>query len=402
MEEALVSIEHCAPLSSIQRHLNVGQPLPVNVRDREGALLLARGHLIESKEQLGSLLDRGMLVDTRELRSLSLSAEDVRNAHQAHLPQLWKLCFDRVQYALQNAKPEELSNLIENSTQPVIALVERDPDLAIFQMMRRESINRLYGVTRSLHAAMCTHMASAVLGWSAEDSHRIFKAALTMNLSMLDLQSQLSMQVSPPSATQREAILSHPTRSREMLEAAGITDPDWLTAVSQHHEKSNGRGYPHGLTDIHEWAELIHIADSYTAMLSVRATRDAMLPNDAARKLFQEYPGNPKSAAVIKAFGIYPPGTHVRLASGEIGVAIERGPTVNTPIVLAITNSQGDPLAQPMRLETHRKPYTVIGVLAAKNVRVRVSPEKLVQVQIQNQAETQAKTQETEGMVSPR
>lgn len=375
-----VPTTQCAPLSAIQRHLRVGHPLPVNVRNRDGTLLLACGQVISSAAQLQALLEHGALVDTHELQILGISAEDVRTAPRDQLVRLWAVCFDRLRQAIQDSPPDQLAATLEQATQPVIALVERDPDLAIFQMLRNDSLDRRYGMTRSLHAATATYLACNTLQWTPQDAHRIFKAALTMNISMLDLQSQLAMQLTAPTPSQREAIHTHPTRSRVMLEHAGITDRDWLDAVSQHHENPNGAGYPTGCTAIHEWAILLAVADNYTSMLSTRATRDAMPADEAARLLYRNNPGNPMAAALIKAFGIYPPGTHVRLACGEIAMAIERGPAANTPVVLALTNAKGEPLVRPLRRSTSERLHAIVGVLSAKQVRVRVPPEGLIQM----------------------
>ena len=40
----------------------------------------------------------------------------------------------------------------------------------------------------------------------------------------------------------------------------------------------------------------------------------------AGRQMFMQDPGHPMTAALVKEFGIYPPGCHVRLASGELAV----------------------------------------------------------------------------------
>ena len=74
------------------------------------------------------------------------------------------------------------------------------------------------------------------LQWSEDESNRAFKAALTMNLSMFELQGILATHAGPLSDEQRRLIRSHPTRSVQLLSEAGVTDKDWLRAVEQHHE----------------------------------------------------------------------------------------------------------------------------------------------------------------------
>ena len=99
-----------------------------------------------------------------------------------------------------------------------------------------------YGVHHATHAAITGWLVASRLGWSADDCQRVFKAALTMNISMLELQGQLALQTTPPTDEQRRAIHAHPQFSRLMLEMAGVTDADWLQAVAQHHEAPDGSG----------------------------------------------------------------------------------------------------------------------------------------------------------------
>jgi hypothetical protein len=101
--------------------------------------------------------------------------------------------------------------------------------------------------------------------WSA-----VFKVALTMNLSMLELQGELARQRSAPTPEQRADLMTHPMRSVELLMQAGVSDEDWLQAVARHHEQEDGSGYPTGRTDVGELASLVRRADVYTAKLASR------------------------------------------------------------------------------------------------------------------------------------
>ena len=75
-----------AELSTVQHRLQLGAPLPFNVRDANHTLLLARGHRIETREQLEALMQRGALVDMTELQS---ARDQILKAPRELLPQLW-------------------------------------------------------------------------------------------------------------------------------------------------------------------------------------------------------------------------------------------------------------------------------------------------------------------------
>ncbi len=75
-------------------------------------------------------------------------------------------------------------------------------------------------------------------------------------------------------------IKNHALDGRKMLKEVPRIDPRYLNAASQHHERSDGTGYPRQLTDdeIDDFAAIIAIADVYDAMTASRSYRNAMCP----------------------------------------------------------------------------------------------------------------------------
>jgi len=104
-----------ADLSVVKQRVQVGIPLPFNVRDADCSLLLARGRVVESSEQLAALLTRGALVDLSELRGGWVRS--VEDAIPCELPGLWRDCMKEVGRAIRStsapaATPEQLMALI--------------------------------------------------------------------------------------------------------------------------------------------------------------------------------------------------------------------------------------------------------------------------------------------------
>lgn len=363
-------------LSVVRHRIRVGLPLPFNVRNADRTLLLARGQTVDSEEQLDSLFERGALVDMAEILP---AAPVIEELPREQLPRHWTACLDRVAQALQHAPHDDFRSALDDAATPVVALIERDPDLAIFQMLRREGgASTAYGVQRSVDSAITAYLVAQRLGWDAAAMRRVFKVALTMNVSMLELQGQLSRQRSAPSPSQVAALRSHPVRSREMLELAGINDADWLQAVEDHHEVEGGSGYPRGLSTVGDLASLARRADVYTAKLAARSHRDAMAADVAGRQMFMHDPGHPMTAALVKEFGLYPPGCCVRLASGATAIVVERGETVSTPVVACLTAPDGSALPVPERRETGDAAHRVVAIVGERSLNVRITAEKLL------------------------
>ena len=368
-----------AALSSVKHRIQVNTPLPFNVRSADKTLVLARGQRIDTQHQLDALFERGALVDIAELQT---AREEIMKAPRSQLPQLWSRSMDRVAQAIRQS-PEDAGfrHALDEASTPVLSLIERDPDLAIFQVLRQGAgADTDYGARRSLHAAITSHLVAHRLGWDSADADRAFKVALTMNLSMLELQGQLARQTVLPSPEQRAALQTHPMRSVQMLELAGVTDADWLQAVLHHHEGEDGSGYPSGRTDVGDLASLARRADMYTSKLASRSDRDSLAADVAGRQMFMQDPGHPMTAALVKEFGVYPPGCHVRLTSGELAIVVARGPSVTTPVVACLTNGRGVPLLSPVRRDTTDRTHAVLAVVGEGSVSVRMPVEQLLKL----------------------
>jgi hypothetical protein len=367
-----------AELSAVQHRLHLGAPLPFDVFDASQQLLLARGQTLYTPEQLAGLLQRGALVRLHELLAPGAGIQQVP---RELLPRLWNHALTQLAQALLQAGPASFRTALDEAAEPVRALIERDPDLAIFQVLSQGgNADIAYGARRSLQAAITSLLVAQRLAWSPGDCERAFKVALTMNLSMLELQGQLARQGHAPTPRQRQDLTTHPMRSVRLLEQAGVADADWLQAVLRHHEHEDGSGYPSGCTDVGELASLVRRADAYTSKLSSRSHRDALAADVAGRQMFMQDPGHPMTAALVKEFGIYPPGCHVRLASGETGVVVARGPVITAPVVACLTDARGKPLPQPRRVDTADKARAVVAVVGEQMAAVPPPLDRLLAV----------------------
>jgi HD-GYP domain-containing protein (c-di-GMP phosphodiesterase class II) len=228
-----------------------------------------------------------------------------------------------------------------------------------------------------VHTATLCILLARHLNWPRQRRLSLVKAALTMNMTILGLQSRMAIQNDPLSAAQRAEILGHPLQSVALLEQLGVTDADWLGAVAQHHEHQDGSGYPAGCTEIGEMANVLHVCDVFMAKISPRVLRSALSPQMAIRQLYCEDHGGPIATALIKTFGIYPPGDFVELASGELGIVVERTANAKAPIVASITNDKGESVTTTLRRDTRQAAFAVVGVASDKAMLARLLPERL-------------------------
>lgn len=363
-------------LQLVQDQVRLDVPLPWGIRDVHGKLLLARGQVLTNQAQMELLLSRGAFVDEEEMKAVHRREADMPRENPFGQ---WEHLSLRLAHVLRASSSEPaFPQHVDEVAQKLIALTRQDADIGIYRILRQD-MNRhtLYGVMHSVHAALVSLLIAQRVGWDDGRISALVKAALTMNIAMIDLQGRLAAQVIPLTEGQRAEVRNHPTAGAAMLKAAGVNDAEWLRAVVEHHELPGGAGYPQGLTEVGELATVLRHADIFTARISARVSRPALPANRIARELFMAAQEDPFVSALIKEFGIYPPGCFVKLASGETAVVVRRGTNANAPLVACLTNRTSDALVDPVRRDTSQREYAIVGMVPDKNVLVRLPAEKL-------------------------
>ena len=370
--------------------VRLGLTLPWNVRDDAGTLLLSKGYLIVDQKQLDELLERGAFVDEVEARAaaaeaaaakLLISGGDPAKSvgKESSLFDLWDRTTETLKALLAHPASEpDFPGRVQAFAQHLVELFDSKPDIAIYRAVRQDNAqNFYYGYTHAVLTAVTCILISRHLGWTQASTMSLVKAALTMNMTILELQGQMAAQDHPPRDKQRAVLRAHPVQARELLERNGVTDVAWLDAVSQHHEHSDGTGYPTGCTEIGDMAAVLRVADVLMAKIAPRTLHQAITPKDAISQLYRDDKGGPLSAAVVKVLGVHPPGDFVKLASGELGIVLQRTANPRAPIVACITDGSGHPVAHTAHRDTAQAEFAILASASDKTMLKRLAPERL-------------------------
>jgi len=348
--------------------ISIGDALPWTVFDHTGKALLVKGYPVESDLMLARLCERGMVEDSQlgPLRTDARDAGDLPRTRYVVRPsarmrdvedELTLLHRD-----LQTGTQRNTRNRIVELARDLQGAWERDSDQAM-GLLQLEAIDHRLS-RRLMHAAVLTQVLSVPSG--LDESHQIalMCAALTYDVALAPISEMLAHQAMPLSEAQWRAIQTHTVTSAEMLRHAGVDDEVWLTAVLDHHERVDGTGYPRGLRgeDVSIEARILGIVDIYSAMIRPRAYRDAQASRIALRDIFLERGqriDERLATLFIKELGVYPPGTMVKLVSGEIAVAVRRTVDGAFPQLRSVIGKDGAPLAYP-QVRDSRNPETAI------------------------------------------
>lgn len=393
------------PIESLALH----QPVPVNIWDPKGVLLLRKGEPITSEQHRGHLmlhtpmvlaadwqawsysytaaLDRMVRGNESLSRIAALDAMvPVQQKKEARddLPptEAWPDIHAALSTLLhQGAEASHFVERLERLTAQTDKLWREDPDdslLILVQLLFDAGMH--YSATHALlTAGLCTLVGPSA-GMTAGDQPALARAALTMNIGMTRAHDDMARQVGPLSEPQRKTVREHPQRSAEVLRRLGVVDAGWLQLVEEHHERPDGQGYPAGKPVNDTAHQLLQMADVYVASISPRKSRGGLLSQQVARELYlgADRTPDPMGALFIKNIGFYPPGSYVRLASDEVAVVARRGAKANAPAVFAIVGRQGLPLGEPTLRDTTDPAFEVKASLAPGDVKVVVGVAKLL------------------------
>jgi hypothetical protein len=279
------------------------------------------------------------------------------------------------------AAPQFLA-AVQRADDDITALLGDEAERSLLMMIQSAgAYAERYSVRHALLVTSVCELAARFLPGCTDEMRRSLRhAALTMNIGKTRLQDQLALQDSPLTADQRTLVEGHAARSHELLGEMGVTDGLWLEAVLHHHDAPPGAllEQPVGM----QLARLIQRADLFAARMSPRKLRAALSANVAAKGTYLDERKQPDMAGalVIKALGVYPAGSYVQLASGELAVVLKRGPLANNPLVAAIADGHGSPYVNPAPRNTDTKLTAVVRGVPPKEVRVRVPIERLLKL----------------------
>jgi HD-GYP domain-containing protein (c-di-GMP phosphodiesterase class II) len=172
-----------------------------------------------------------------------------------------------------------------------------------------------YTCGHSQRVAHLAHELALAMGLTVEQADRVRITGLVHDVGKIGVPEAVLCKAGKLTDEEFAAIKMHPEIGHRILRDIPQME-DVLPGVLHHHERYDGRGYPHGLKgeDIPLSGRIIAIADTFDAMSSTRSYRSAM-PRAKVLSELQRCAGTQLDPALVPLFVKLDLGTYDRMVA---------------------------------------------------------------------------------------
>ena len=301
-----------------------------------------------------------MLVATekpRENRVVSV-AEEIARARQLH-----QRAGVVVRDIMRDARlgkavhAENVAALVDDITQSVVR--NSGALLSMLRLKNKDDYTFLHCV--SVGTLMVTFGRS--LGLEGEDLRQAGIGGFVHDVGKMKVSDAILNKPAKLTDAEFALIREHPAAGHAILVESSGVGADPLEITLHHHERMDGRGYPHKLpgASLSLLARMASVVDVYDAITSDRCYHKGLEPTEALRRMVEWAEGGQFDGDLLKRFircvGIYPTGTLVRLDSGLLAVVTDQNPKeLVKPRVRAFFSTRQNCYVAPHEIDLAKAP----------------------------------------------
>lgn len=338
------------------RQLKPGMKIDHAVVDRLGRNLVARGsvlddYIIDSLIKLGVMsvyIQDGEYEPEEEQPPISPVAqkniEKLRTDDRSKVTlsdSVRKRVAEGIQYIYNNVESTELSAATDSIADDLLSSIESNNAIAI-------DINALktsdeYTFKHSVDVATISMIVAKKQGLSKSQIREIGVAGLLHDVGKTKVPLEILNKPGRLDDNEFHIMKQHPVYGYELVKDRKEFSPAVSLGVLQHHEKTNGCGYPLGVVadKICPYAKILAVADIYDALVTERPYKAAYSQRDAVEMIMSMTTELDMTAmrSFLESMILYPVDTIVELSNGESAKVVKNNPYyILRPVVVGLTS----------------------------------------------------------------
>ncbi len=281
-----------------------------------------------------------------------------------------------VEKILNRFKEDTVLNLsiITEEVKKAITMIREDEKyiLRFQEISLNEKLN--YNI---LHSVRSMILSLAIGERMKMPNHKLIElgiASMLHEVGMLQIPSKIYQKEGALTEAEKKVINAHTVLGYRSLREFSLPR-DVLLGILEHHERTDGSGYPQGLDNmkISRFGKIIAVACSYDAQISnrpFRSSRDAHTSLTGMLKEMRSHYDEEVMKALLSLLSIYPIGSYVVLENSYTGVVVETDPdNFRYPTVKLLLDANGHNLKEQPVIQTRDESgFRVTTVLSSHDI----------------------------------
>jgi len=273
------------------------------------------------------------------------------------------------------SRPKEALEEMGGLVGEMVTVFLESTDVTLHVMGEKAGGEEVYH--HSLNVTILAMMLAKDLGFTSEAARQLGIGAMVHDIGLTEIPSQVLMK-SPDeySHAERELRAMHVGYGVNIGRRIGLS-PEALAVIAQHHELSDGSGYPNALREAQMTpaARVVSLVNCYDNLCNPVNIAKALTPHEALSLIFAQRRNNFEARAVqlmIHSLGVYPPGSIVQLSNKSLAAVFSINPKKPLrPWVLVYDPTV--PKEQAIMLDLEQEPEITI----TKSIRPALLPPKV-------------------------
>jgi HD-GYP domain-containing protein (c-di-GMP phosphodiesterase class II) len=344
-----MSFQHLKRVKVFAEDLQVGMFVSDLDRDWSESTFLLQGFTIESQADIDAVMSQCKFVyidfksdsqfKSYRLATTSSKPYAEKNAHSVESKenffknrmnpaatrykkssQLMKGVMDRIMLG-EDFDIHGVRDVVKENVKQVL---ENEDAMLMMTLLKNKDDSK---AEHSLNVSILSIGFARYLGFDETKLEDIGMGALLHDIGQVKIDTNLISKKGRLNQNEMAEMCNHPKYAFEILQSKSGLTPSCIDIAINHHERLQGQGYPRGLTadKLSQNVRLVSIVDVFESLTTPQVYRRSLSVVDAYKILMSGKGTHYDEKMVLKFIewrGIYPPGSIVEMANGEVGIII--------------------------------------------------------------------------------